>query len=280
MDNPPGRAALDRGGKPEKLQVQRAFSEAAGRYDLLAGLQRFVADRLIGRVAGASIDAEVVLDVGTGTGYCVARLRELCPASQLMAVDLAEGMLHYVRRSVRPEARIWLVGGDAEALPFADGSVDLIVSNLALQWCPDPGAAFREFARVLRPNGCMFFSSFGESTLQELREAWSRVDEHSHVNVFHTMDELGMAMGTCGLDTLFLDKEDCVVEYPDVPSLMRELKGLGAHNVTANRPRHLVGKGVLARVISAYRMAHSTATGSIEASFEVIIGAAGRRRSR
>ena len=76
---------------------------------------------------------------------------------------------------LRPFERVC---ADAQALPLRDGSVDLIVSNLMLQWC-DPDAVFAEFRRVLAPSGLLSFSAFGPDTLSELRTAWRQVDAHS-----------------------------------------------------------------------------------------------------
>lgn len=263
-------------GGLDKRLVRRAFSRAAGAYDELAELQRAVAHRLLDQVAANAATAGSVLDVGAGTGYCLSRIARLRSGPRLIALDLSEGMLRQIRRSNGPAASALLIAGDAECLPIRGGSVDLVISNLALQWCGDPAAVFRELARVLKPGGRIFFSSFGEGTLRELRDAWSAVDDHSHVNDFRTGGDLARAITACGLELLFLKPDLHVAEYRDVTALMRELKGLGAHNVTADRPRHLLGKGALAKMISVYAARHGTTTGGITASFEILLGAAGR----
>lgn len=263
-------------GRPDKRSVQRAFHAAAERYDHLAELQRRVAERLFENLATVRPRCSCWLDVGTGTGYCAAHLSRLFPGSRALALDLAEGMLHQLRRAAKPGPALWLVAGDAEALPLTDRSVDLIVSSLALQWCPEPGRAFAELARVLQPGGYLCFATFGSGTLIELRKAWAEADGFTHVNHFNTADELAAGLAGCGLATIALESEARAVRYDDVTALMRELKGLGAHNVTAGRPRGLLGKNALARMIAAYRSGCSTADGGIEASFEVIYGVARR----
>lgn len=266
--------------RPDKRQVRLAFSAAAERYDGFAELQRAVADRLIARLALSPVACASWLDVGTGTGYCASHLARLFPEARATVLDLAEGMLRRIRRAETVDPRVALVAGDAEALPFASGSIDLVVSNLVLQWCPEPEGAIGEFARVLKPGGRLFFTAFGPGTLFELREAWACADRYSHVNTFHRGDDLTAMMIASGLDHLSLDSEVRVVRYADVAALMGELKGLGAHNVTARRRRGLTGKDVMARMVAAYRSRHAMADGGITASFELLYGAACREARR
>jgi malonyl-CoA O-methyltransferase len=141
-----------------------------------------------------------------------------------------------------------------------------------LQWCGDLDAAFREVRRVLRPDGLFAFTTFGPDTLRELRAAWAAVDGYSHVNTFIDMHDIGDALVRAGLTEPVLDVERVTLTYPDVLSLMRDLKVIGAHNVTAGRPRGLVGRGALRRVEAAYEPARRS--GLIPATYEVVYGAA------
>ena len=258
------------GGTPDKRRVQRAFGLAACRYDGLAGLQRRVADRLLTMVASSGCDCSSWLDVGAGTGYGSDRLRRIFPLAGPLALDLAEGMLHELRGKWDRSPKIGLVVGDAEALPIADRSVDLIYSSLALQWCPEPEHAFAEFARVLVPGGRLFLSTFGPSTLAELRESWARVDVYSHVNAFPSVARLTQLLTNSGFLMCSFDSDPCVMSYPDVWSLMRELKGLGANNATRDRPRGLVGKAAMSSMIDKYTEGHPASGDGIAASFEVL----------
>ena len=93
----------------------------------------------------------IILDVGAGTGYCTARLAEQFPEAGLFALDIAEGMLRKLHGRPGLRGKVLRVCGDGESLPLRDSSVDLVFSNLALQWCVDLPAALAEFRRVLRP---------------------------------------------------------------------------------------------------------------------------------
>ena len=258
------------GGDPEKHQVRRAFSRAAARYDGLASLQRRIAERLLSHLGDPDLQPCRVLDLGTGTGYCLPRLGLRFPQARLLAVDLAEGMLHQLRQSRVVGRDPWLVNGDAERLPLADASVDLLLSNLALQWCPDLQQALSECARVLVPGGLMVFSTFCTATLVELREAWAGVDDYSHVNRFRSAAEVRTALAAVDLLPLRVERDLTVVSYPDVFALMQELRGLGASNRTVNRPRALTGKQRLMAMAGHYRAQYPAAEGGIRASFEVL----------
>ncbi|MES9972822.1 MAG: malonyl-[acyl-carrier protein] O-methyltransferase BioC, partial [Candidatus Thiodiazotropha sp.] len=129
---------------------------------------------------------------------------------------------------------------------------------------------FSEFLRVLRPNGMLLFSTFGPDTLQELRKSWSHVDGHSHVSPFPDMHDVGDAMVRAGLAEPVVDVDRMRLTYDDVSSLMRDLKTLGAHNVTRNRPRGLTGKGRLRAMYEAYESFRMD--GRLPVSYEVVYG--------
>jgi malonyl-CoA O-methyltransferase len=157
-------------------------------------------------------------------------------------------------------------------LPLKSNSVDLIFSNLMLQWCDPPDAVFAEVQRVLKPSGVFIFSSFGPDTLHELRESWVNVDGHTHVNRFIDMHDLGDAMMRSGLAEPVLDVERFTLTYPDAITLMRELKAIGAHNVTQGRRHGLMGKAVLNQVIHNYEIHRRDNV--LPASYEVVYGQA------
>ena len=254
--------------QPAKHLVARSFGAAAATYDAVAGLQRSVGEALLGQAPGPAGIVRVI-DVGAGTGYFAVALAQRYPAAQVIALDIAEAMLEQSRTRFSGAC----VAGDAESLPFATASADLIFSNLAIQWCGCPERTFREFGRVLRPGGTLLFATFGPMTLQELRLAWAEVDPYTHVNDFVNLARLQGALGAAGLTGPKVASLIRRIDYPDVLALMRELKGLGARNLTPLRPRHLLGKGALAKMLAAYPTTdRRQADASISATFEVITG--------
>jgi malonyl-CoA O-methyltransferase len=213
----------------------------------------------------------VVLDLGCGTGRVSRELKRRYPRARVIALDLAPGMLREARRYQRPWRRFERLCGDALRLPLRDGSVDLIFSNLMLQWCEPLGAALAEVRRVLKASGFFAFSTFGPDTLYELRGAWAQADGYNHVNHFSDMHEVGDVLVHAGLMEPVLDVDRIEVGYPDVVTLMRDLKAIGAHNVTAGRPRALAGRARLARVQQAYE--NFRRDERLPATYEVIYGA-------
>ena len=185
----------------------------------------------------------MVLDLGAGTGRSTRELKRRYPRALVIAMDLAPGMLREALRHQGLWRRFARVCADAQRLPLASGSVDLVFSSLMLQWCEPPDAVLGEVRRVLNPAGFFAFSTFGPSTLAELREAWAHADDYNHVNHFIDMHDLGSAAMRAGLSEPVLDVDRVEVGYQSARALMRELKTIGAHNLTAGRPRSLLGRG-------------------------------------
>ena len=256
---------------PSKQLIARSFCAAAGAYDLSAEFQRRVGFDLLDRMPMPPLPARV-LDVGTGTGFLAAEIEKRAPQAQMLALDIAEGMLQKARTRLKGACLV----GDAEMLPVASQSMDLVVSNLAIQWCHSLERTFGEFARVLKTGGSVCFSTFGVNTLHELRTAWASVDAQSHVNDFQTYSAISEALTDSGLRAEFLAETQIQVEYPSVLALMRELKGLGAHNITLDRPRHLTGRCRFTRMMECYQLVAGNEDGSVSATFHVVVGMAKR----
>jgi malonyl-CoA O-methyltransferase len=162
------------------------------------------------------------------------------------------------------------VGGDLERLPLAASSVNLLWSNLALQWCDDLPAAFAEFQRVLAPGGLLMFSTFGPDTLRELKRAFAGLDGHTHVNRFLDMHDIGDQLAYAGFGAPVMDMEFITLTYPDLMSLLRELKAIGAHNVTSGRSRGLMGKRTWQTMLENYEKLRQE--GRLPATYEVVYG--------
>ncbi len=199
-------------------------------------------------------------------------LRRRFARARVIALDIAPGMLRASPRPGWPRRRVESVFADAYALPLASRSLDLVYSNLMLQWCDRPDLVFRELARVLKPGAVLMFSSFGPDTLKELRLAWESVDHGMHVSQFPDMPQLAEAMMHAGLVEPVMDVEPHHLLYPDVYALMRELKRIGARNAASGRSRGLTGRDRLRRMIAAYEQQRGAA--GVPATFEVIFGAA------
>ena len=253
----------------DRRAVAQAFDRASASYDAAAALQERVRNELMERLVELKLAPLHILDLGAGTGHATRALKRLYPSSLAVAADIAPGMLARAKAQSRWLRRFERVRADAYSLPFREGSFDLVFSSLMLQWCDDLDVVFAEIARVLRPGGVLLFSTFGPGTLAELREAWSASDAPgNHVNHFFDPHALGSALMHAGLSEPVLDVDRTVVGYPDVLTLMRELKAIGAHNVTAGRARGLTGRKRLAAMTQAYETLRQG--GKLPATYEVI----------
>ena len=266
-------------------EVRRAFDHAAASYDAHAVLQREVCDRLLERLDFMTLQPERVLDVGTGTGYGLAHLRTRYAQADLYALDIAPAMLlaararlpqpGWVQRalgSMRPRSgpQHHVICADMERLPLAASSVNLIWSSLALQWAHDLEATLKGFQQVLAPGGLLIFATFGPDTLKELRTAFAAIDDAPHVNRFIDLHDIGDMLVNAGFSSPVMEMEMLTLTYADLKTLMRDLKGIGAHNAAAARRRGLLGKSAWARLEQAYET--QRLEGRLPATFEVIYG--------
>lgn len=255
----------------DRRQVRRAFDRAAVGYDAAAVLQAEVRKRLLERLELTDIRPRTILDLGCGTGRAAAELSKRFRRARVVGMDISEGMLKQSRAN-RPWLRkIHLASGSAEAIPLARNSTDLLFSSLAIQWVDDLDAAFAEFRRVLREGGLALFTTFGPDTLRELREAWSRVDGFTHVNRFADMHDIGDGLVRAQMAEPVMDIEHITLTYESVYELMRDLKRIGAHNVTAGRNTGMTGRRRMAALADAYEP-FRRADGRLPATYEVVYG--------
>ena len=266
-------------------EVRRAFDHAAASYDAHAVLQREVCDRLLERLDFMSLQPGRVLDVGSGTGYGLAHLRTRYAEAELCALDIAPAMLTAARArlpqstwtqrtlarlTLAPAPLTHLICADMDRLPLPSGSMNLVWSSLALQWAHDLEATLKGFHRVLAPSGLLIFATFGPDTLKELRTAFAAVDEAPHVNRFIDLHDIGDMLIHAGFASPVMEMEMLTLTYADLKTLMRDLKGIGAHNAASSRRRGLLGKSAWARLEQAYQA--QQLEGRLPATFEVIYG--------
>lgn len=254
----------------DKHSMRESFARAAAHYDEAAVLQREVGRRMLERLEYMRIDPKSIIDVGAGTGTQTEQLKKRYRKANVFALDIAQPMLRNAKKRSGFLKPFYCLCADMQRLPLADNSMDMLLSNLALQWATDLDASFAEFRRVLKPGGVLLYTTLGPDTLQELRASWESVDGYSHVNHFMDMHDIGDAMLRAGLAEPVMDVERITMTYHDALSLMRDLKILGAHNVTHNRPRGMTGRRRLQAVVDAYEQFRLD--GVLPATWEVVFG--------
>lgn len=265
----------------DKRQVRRAFGRAAASYEDAAVLQAEVLQRMLSRLDLVKLAPQTILDAGCGTGRGARLLTARYPQARMVALDIAQPMLHMAMGKI-PRLSRWLAQltgnarqmplcADIEALPLVAGSVDLSWSSLALQWCNNLDIAFSEMHRVLRPEGLLMFSTFGPDTLMELRQASNTDSAHTHVSRFIDMHDIGDALVRAGFSAPVMDVERFTLTYDHVFAVMRDLKAIGANNATVGRPRGLEGRAFLDHLAKNYERFRQ-ADGKLPATFEVVYG--------
>ncbi len=237
----------------DTYHIRRAFSRAAHSYDTNAVLQHEVEQRLL-----ESLDylgdrmPRVILDVGAGTGRASIAMKKRWPKAQVIALDQAMPMLQEARKRSHWWNPLALIYGDARTLPVADASVDVIFSNLCLQWIEDLPTVFAGFRQALRPGGLLLCSLFGPDTLIELRQAFAQADAVPHIGPFPSMPQCGDALVLAHFQNPVLRPR------PIHPDLRRPISPDAlvtcdrCNQRIARAPYYLTGRGRFAATAAAY----------------------------
>ncbi|PKM06028.1 MAG: malonyl-[acyl-carrier protein] O-methyltransferase BioC, partial [Gammaproteobacteria bacterium HGW-Gammaproteobacteria-7] len=239
----------------DTLAQYRNSQRAAAGYGKARVLQAEVQDRLLDSLSYLDDrKPAVALDVGCGPGHVADALAGRWPRARVLAIDWSPAMLAQAGtgRWWRRRPNFDRVCADAGALPLAEGSVDLIVSNLCLHHIADLARVFEGFRRVLRPGGLLLFSVLGPHTLHELRDAFSQIGAEDPVHPFPSIQRLGDALMASGFRDPVLDRESLTVTYRAFADLLGDLRASSGANALAGRCRGLSGRNRLAAVGRAY----------------------------
>jgi malonyl-CoA O-methyltransferase len=275
----------------DRARVRSLFAQPQ-RVAPSAFLRREIAARMHDRLGLVKIAPRRVLDAGCGPGADLALLQQDYPAAQILGVDAAPAMLDLARgrppalssvnqmlsRLLPAKAGIDLLCGDFGNLPFGPNSLDLVWSNLALHWHPQPDRVFAEWRRILRVDGLLMFSNFGPDTFRELRTAFAALDDTPHALPFVDMHDFGDQLVEAGFSTPVMDMECITVTYDTAAALLADVRALGG-NPLATRRRGLVGRAAWQRMLAALEQQRRP-DGKLGLTFEVIYGHAFRPAPR
>ena len=228
-------------------KIAQTFGAASHSYDVSARLQRYSGKHLMPWLPNRN--DLTVLDLGSGTGFFTDILASRY--QHVFGVDISFQMLDYAKNN-RDTAISWLQA-NAFSLPIQSGSVDLIYSNLVIQWFDPLDKALSEILRVLKPGGLFIFTTLMDGTLAELKSSWAQVDDDKHVNDFKTEAELRAVFSAQPATLLDSHCKDIVLEYENVMHLAHELKGLGANSVKAQKNKGLAGKDKWKKMTECYQ---------------------------
>jgi SAM-dependent methyltransferase len=208
---------------------------------------------------------ECAVDLGTATDAVRRALTESGKVATIVAAAPAAA----------PGDASLRVAADEEALPFADGSLDLVVSALALQFVNDLPGTLIQIRRALKPDGLLLAALIGGDSLMELREAFAQAESEIEGGVsprvapFADVRELGTLLQRAGLALPVVDSDRLTVRYQSVFDLMRDLRRMGATNMLVERRRTPLKRATLARMAEIYTQRFADPYGRLRATFEI-----------
>ena len=245
-------------------KIQDTFSAAATQYDRYAQLQQEILNDSLELARNYWKSESTILDLGAGTGMLTQRANEEKLGWDIYGLDLSLSMCR-----VAHQHGMQGVNAHAESLPFADNSFDGVFSSLMLQWADNERRVFEEIFRVLKPGGTCVLATFTYGTLEELREAFRALDAATHVNEFGPSNYFSAIAVHAGLRVLSGDEDIITEYYPDMTSLMRSLKSIGASTKQRGARKGLMTPGQLRAVERAYTAQYEHADG-LPASWHVL----------
>jgi SAM-dependent methyltransferase len=235
------------------------------------GLATFLIDRvaeeLAERLNVVLRQFERAVDLGTPSDALAQALVESGKVATVIAASHAAG---------RRAAPFMRVAADEEALPFADGSLDLVVSALSLQFINDLPGTLIQIRRALKPDGLLLAALVGGDSLRELREAFAAAESEveggasPRVAPFADLRDLGALLQRAGFALPVVDSDRLIVRYPSAFALMRDLRRMGATNVLHERRRSALKRATLARMAQIYAKHFADADGRLRATFEIV----------
>jgi SAM-dependent methyltransferase len=235
------------------------------------GLETFLLDRVAGdlteRLSAVLRSFDRVVDLGTPAG-CV---RRALAATGTMGTIIAAGP-----EVEQCSASFPRVAADEEALPFAAGALDLVVSALALQFVNDLPGTLIQIRRALKPDGLLLAALIGGDSLSELREAFAAAESETEGGVsprvapFADMRDMGGLLQRAGFALPVVDSDRLTVRYDSVLALMQDLRRMGATNVMGERRRKPLRRATLRRLGEIYAERFADSDGRLRATFEIV----------
>jgi SAM-dependent methyltransferase len=231
-------------------------------------LLRHVSEDLADRLSLIPRTFPVGLNLGAHTGALSRQLRQLGKVGLLIDADPSAAML---AQCDGPR-----LGADEEFLPFAPGTLEIVVSALALQFVNDLPGALLQARQALKGDGLFLAALLGAGSLAELREAFLIAETEIYggatprVAPFADVRTLGALLQRAGFALPVADVDTLRVTYPHPLALMQELKAMGASNALVERSRRPMTRGLLARAAEVYIERHGTPDGRISATFEIV----------
>ena len=250
---------------------RRRLDRAAPGYGAADFLKARAAADAVERLEAIMREFPLAVDLGARNGAFAAALalsEAKAKVGALIEADLSLRMLAG-RAGLRVQA-------DEERLPFADESLNLVVSLLALHWTNDLVGALIQIRRALRPDGLFIGALFGGQTLSELRQCLTQAEAELlggaglHVSPFADVLDGAALLQRAGFALPVADLDRVTVRYSSPLELIRDVRAMGESNVLVDRARKPLLRPVLARAAEIYHERFSESDGRVRATFDIV----------
>ncbi|MBF0357889.1 MAG: methyltransferase domain-containing protein [Magnetococcales bacterium] len=264
----------------DPLRVRRSWQKSGDQLVDPTSLVAMVGNQLVLRLDEIKIEPKQILNFGERSGILTGQLRKRWPKANVVAATMAPaaakhaapyyGLLHRKRLPA-------LVTSDS-TLPFKRNSFDVVMSNMALHWCSNPGATLREMRRVLKPGGAFLMAMAGGESLQELKLCLADLDKKWWGKVWPRtpdmpdMHSFGDLLAATGFYQPIADRDPIQAPFPDTNSLLKGLKKMGAGNHHNSRLPGLTPKGYFTELSQLYQQRFGLPDGRINVSMEILFG--------
>ncbi len=252
----------------DRATLRHRRERAAARWTDQAFLKREIAERLVERLGDVRRTFPRALDLGCHGDEVATALEASGAVGSLVRTDMALGFAHAARGPA--------IVADEEALPFAPGSFDLVLSAMSLHWVNDLPGTLIQVGRILKPDGLFLAALLGGGTLWQLRQALAAAESEiegglsPRVSPFADLRDGAGLLQRAGFALPVADSETIDVEYAGALALMRDLGAMGEANLVAERRRGFTRRDTLLRAAQLYEQRFARPSGRVEASFEVL----------
>ena len=255
-----------------KTKICNSFSAKAKSYDSFAKIQKVVNERMIDRLDMLNYLPKTILDLGCGTGLLSSLLRKKYNNAEIISVDFSFNMLNVCKEK---KLNTSLLCADIEDLPVRPMSFDLVVSNFPLHWCQDLQKILYKIQNCLTDKGMFFFSTLGPDSLNEIREAFLKIDNLNHVNKFIDMHHYGDILNELGFIDSVMDIENITLKFNDFFGAINSIRKIGA-NIMTHEPNKPLTKDNLNTLINSFP---KSSDNKYPLTYEVIYGTAWAKKS-